>query len=107
MDKMPHMKSPCANCPFRKDSLRGWLGSKRIKLVLESKSFVCHKTTGRKKLERKQCAGHMLLKGEKNHYVLFSVLYEIDLELTGRHLVFDNEDDCIKHHGDDSYHVYD
>ena len=49
MDNLPYMKSPCADCPFRKDSLKGWLGADRMEEILGQESFVCHKTLDEKK----------------------------------------------------------
>lgn len=43
------MTKPCKNCPFRTDSLEGWLGNNRASeisnsLTVEDKTFPCHKT---------------------------------------------------------------
>lgn len=89
---IPCIKHPCKDCPFRKDTLKGWLGEARIAEILEQDTFVCHKATTR------QCAGHMLLKGSDNAFVRVAEAYKIDLGLTGRELIFDNEQDCINHH---------
>lgn len=55
MAKLPHIKKPCRDCPFRKDTLKGWLGEERIREIITADSFVCHKKTDM------QCAGHMLV----------------------------------------------
>jgi hypothetical protein len=60
MTSLPNVKKPCANCPFRKDSLKGWLGKERMTEILDADSFVCHKKTD------KQCAGHMLINDQAN-----------------------------------------
>lgn len=91
---IPIKKRPCNDCPFRKDSLPGWLGNKMEEHVL-SDSFVCHKTLSGKKL---QCAGHMLLTKNTNLIVRISLAMELDLGLSGRELVFENVQDCISHH---------
>lgn len=47
------MTKPCGgecNCPFRKDSLMGWLGKTRAEEIVrglyeEDSTFACHKTT--------------------------------------------------------------
>jgi hypothetical protein len=91
--KATHCKAPCANCPFRKDSLGGWLDNS-IDLILEQDSFVCHKH----RKNKKQCAGHMLLKGKDNAYVRLASCLEVDLQLQGRDLIFDTEKQCIEHH---------
>lgn len=40
-------KKPCKDCPFRKDSLGGWLGRSRAKDIIETLKndghFLCHK----------------------------------------------------------------
>lgn len=94
--KLPHMRKPCKDCPFRKDSKRGWLGRERMQEILGSESFVCHKDNS------KQCAGHMLIKGPWNIFVVMAQRLGIDLPLRGRKLVFDTEKDCLDHH-DDSF----
>ncbi len=63
--------------------------------ILEADTFVCHKNT------KLQCAGHMLIKGQANGFVRLAGRLNIDLPLSGRELVFDTEDDCIKHHNND------
>lgn len=90
--KLPHIKKPCANCPFKKDTLKGWLGAERMRGVLGAETFVCHKKTDM------QCAGHMLIKGEGNAFVLLAKRLGILLKLTGRDQVFDTEEACISHH---------
>lgn len=100
MSKLPYMKAPCANCPFRKDSLKGWLGAERMEEILDAQSFTCHKTGGGDKTDEdlRQCAGHMHLKAEENDFVLLAQIQRRDLALEGRDLLFDDEEDCIIHH---------
>lgn len=83
---------PCSNCPFRTDCLKGWLGAERIKEIIDSESFVCHKNTDL------QCAGHMLLNDDHNEFVSLARRLSINLKLHGKELIFDNKEDCIKHH---------
>ncbi len=90
--KLPRQKKPCANCPFRKDSIKGWLGEERMRSILNNNSFVCHKNTDL------QCAGHILILDNKNAFVKFAGRLNIDLNMQGRELVFDTAEDCIKHH---------
>lgn len=92
MSNLPHVKRPCRNCPFRKDTLKGWLGEQRMKEILEADSFVCHKKTD------KQCAGHMQINGSQNGFVRLAGQLGIELELSGRELVFENQQACIEHH---------
>lgn len=90
---LPNMKKPCSNCPFRKDSLKAWLGKDRMSEIIEQPSFTCHKTN-----KEMQCAGHMILLEERNQFYRLANRMNISLNLTGKELVFDNEEDCINHH---------
>jgi hypothetical protein len=90
--RLPNVKHPCKECPFRKDSLQGWLGEERMTQILDANSFVCHKRTDL------QCAGHMLIKGEENDFVRLASRLKLSTGLTGRELVFANKSDCIAHH---------
>lgn len=92
--KLPNVPRPCSNCPFRKDTLKGWLGSERATEICESESFTCHKTSK----PRLQCAGHMLLMKDNNAFFALAKALKIDLKLTGGELVFDSTQDFIKHH---------
>lgn len=96
--KLPNCKKPCSNCPFRKDSLKGWLGEKRIKEILEADTFVCHKTTKGTAKDRLQCAGHMLLVKEQNSFYRLAARMGIDLGLSGSELIFPDKESCIKRH---------
>lgn len=90
-ETLPNIKKPCRECPFRKDSLEGWLGESRVREIIRQPSFVCHKKTDH------QCAGHMLLV-EHNAFVQVANRLGYELTLTGRELVFDSTEDCIAHH---------
>lgn len=90
--KIPHVKQPCSNCPYRKDSKKGWLGKERMSDFLEGDNFLCHKNT------KLQCAGHMIIKGDRNVIVRTAAMLDIPITLEGQELVFDKEDDCIAHH---------
>ena len=98
MKNLPYCKTPCRQCPFRKDAPAGWLGEDRMKGILKEFSFVCHKTTQGETSERRQCAGHMIIKGMNNDFVRFAARLKIPIELRGHELVFDNEKDLIGHH---------
>jgi hypothetical protein len=89
---LPHVKKPCAQCPFRKDTLKGWLGAERMAEILHQGSFVCHKK------KHLQCAGHMLINQENNEFVRLAHRLGFSLELSGKELVFDSHDACITHH---------
>ncbi|SBW84500.1 hypothetical protein PVE_R2G0474 [Pseudomonas veronii 1YdBTEX2] len=92
MTKLPHIKKPCRDCPFRKDTLQGWLGKDRAIEILDAESFVCHKKTDM------QCAGHMLINGQNNAFVRVADRLRIPLYLTGREQVFETKAACIEHH---------
>lgn len=97
--KAPYMRKPCAECPYRKDSMKGWLGKYRAdELVNDTDSFTCHKTKDSDKQGLKQCAGHMLLLGNENAFVRILKAQGEKVNLKGRTLVFDNKQDFIDHH---------
>ena len=91
MVNLPHQKHPCKDCPYRKDSLKGWLQDS-IDGHITASSFVCHKKTDL------QCAGHMILNKSQNTYVALAKAIGVDLGLKGQELIFENRQDCIKHH---------
>lgn len=97
MAKLPHIIKPCRDCPFRKDTLKGWLGERRMREIVHADSFACHKTLG-DQATRMQCAGHMLVKGDSNTFVQLASRLDIPLELSGDELVFDTTGACIQHH---------
>lgn len=92
MPKLPNMNRPCRDCPFRKDSKKGWLGEPRMRGILATESFVCHKKNDH------QCAGHMLIRGNKNGFVRLAEQLDMTLNLAGAEQVFDSEAACIEHH---------
>lgn len=92
MSKLPHIKKPCRDCPFRKDTAQGWLGKERMIEILNSESFVCHKKTDM------QCAGHMLISGQENAFVRLADRLCMPLDLSGSEQVFESKADCIEHH---------
>jgi hypothetical protein len=94
MTSLPNVKRPCSNCPFKKDAVKGWLGQQRMTEILSNGGFVCHKKTD------KQCAGHMLIKGNENDFVNLAKRMGIELSLSGKELVFETQKECIEHHGD-------
>ena len=95
MMKLPHIKKPCPQCPFRKDARKGWIGADRMAEILAADSFVCHKKT------TMQCAGHMLINGDANGFVRLADRLDITLDLSGREQVFESRNACIEHHKND------
>lgn len=55
-------KRPCGQCPFRKDSIKGYLGGftleETLNVAKSESSFECHKT--RETPNTKECAGRLL-----------------------------------------------
>lgn len=89
--KLPHVSRPCRDCPFRKDSLEGWLGEQRAEQISASPRFTCHKKRDL------QCAGHMLIHGSANDFVRMANRLEIELDLSGQELVFESPQAFIEH----------
>ena len=89
---LPYVKTPCKDCPFRKDCLKGWLGKERMHQILSQSSFACHKD------KTLQCAGHMIIKNLSNKFVNLAYRLNIPLKLLGIKSIFENYDDCINHH---------
>jgi len=85
-----YMKSPCGQCPFRKDCLKGWLGEERAEQILYSESFTCHKNPLR------QCSGAMQL-GPFNTFAQIGLRLG-QVELKGADKLFESETEMINHH---------
>jgi hypothetical protein len=92
VNKLPHQKAPCRDCPYRRDSLAGWLGEARATELVRAKSFVCHKKP------HLQCAGHMLLNQHNNDFVALAQRLGYTLNLSGTALVFNTRAEFIAHH---------
>ncbi len=92
METLPNMKAPRQDCPFRKDTLKGWLGAKRMSEILAADSLVCHKKTD------KQCAGHMLINGQRNAFFRVATRLRLPLNLGGANKVFASTAACIGYH---------
>lgn len=107
---MKALLAPCANCPFRKDCRKGWLGESRMKeiitdTILGDGHFICHKTSDRKKKDQDLCAGRLILEGKINPYGNRSTRiaaalgmfpgYEV---LKNQDIIFDTADEAINHH---------
>lgn len=94
MEFIPYKRKACSNCPFRKDCPPGWLGAERMEEILESDSFVCHKTTEEGKT-RLQCAGFMIIQKDDSAFVRIAKATRTNLELTGKELIFGTREECI------------
>lgn len=59
-----NLKTPCDECPFRKNSFAGWLGNltpeQTYEYVLNEADFACHKTRHKKLNEMSRCKGAQL-----------------------------------------------
>ena len=90
---LPYAKAPCGNCPFRKSSLKGWLGEERAKEIAESDSFVCHKNTSL------QCAGHMVVCKNNNTFVqLAERMFKEEIPIKNKEVLFEDRESFIHHH---------
>lgn len=91
--KEQHTK-PCADCPFGRNSIPGWLGSYDaltwIRLVMDETLVDCHCTTNQ------QCAGTAIFRAN----VAKTCRHPMFLRLPkDSKLVFSNPQEFIKHHG--------
>lgn len=60
-----NLKKPCDECPFKKNSLKGWLGGETaestFEMVKHETDFACHKTRDKEKpSEMSRCRGFLL-----------------------------------------------
>lgn len=92
VETLSNMKAPRQDRPFRKDTLKGWLGAERMSEILAADSFVCHNKTD------KQYAGHMLINGQSNAFVRLAKRLRITLNLGGADKVLASTAACIEHH---------
>lgn len=112
------LKQPCADCPFRKDCIRGWLGQVRAEEITDAllaapgKTFACHKTTSfseegehEQHSDEQHCAGALLLVeavGFPNQMLqLAERLGARDpqrLDADAARLVFEDRESFIAHH---------
>jgi len=99
--KIPCVKTPCKDCPFRIDSIKGWLGKEKMEEILDTSSFVCHKNNNL------QCAGHMIINKEQNSFFALAKRLFIDLNLSGHKLIFSSRKECISHHKQQNIKNYD
>ncbi|AYQ57033.1 hypothetical protein MS2017_1343 [Bathymodiolus thermophilus thioautotrophic gill symbiont] len=96
MENTKYTRKVCGNCPFRKDSPKGWLGSDRMSEILNSEIFHCHKTTSAtlgKNKTNQICAGHLALSDRSFAKRIGYTAREADLKL-----LFKTQNNCIKHH---------
>ena len=116
-----NLKRPCNNCPFRRDTLKGWLGRSRAQgliddMINDHRSFSCHKTTvpgeeddpetaGTRVYGDKteECAGGMILlhkTQQPNMAMRLGYVYKMfdGNELKDQHLVFDTPEEFVDHH---------
>lgn len=112
------LKRPCKTCPFRTDSLKGWLGKGRAKEILEGitakdQTFTCHYTTEFHEetgeviphSNDQHCAGAMILLEKYNRpnqlMRIFERLGAYDKDALAMDApVFDTYEEFVKHHSD-------
>jgi hypothetical protein len=113
MDNIPffRLKKPCSNCPFRKDTSKGWLGKRRAKQISEDikdLSFSCHKTTYNDKVKEAFCVGAIILSGKESYMGNKSIrigailgVFDPD-SIKGHDKIFDSYIEFINHHKRDN-----
>jgi hypothetical protein len=105
------LRRPCANCPFREDCLRGWLGRERAGEIADTlrddRTFACHKTTraGGSSGPEQHCAGALIVLEREGMIPQLARIagrlgfYDPDA-LDPDAPVFDSLDDFVEHHAD-------
>ncbi len=115
-----NLKSPCKTCPFRKDSMFGWLGEDRATEIIDCiaggshGSFTCHNTNefgeddegfgiAIETDKSEHCAGALILlhkTGRTNFAMRFGYMLKIfnGDDLKNQDSVFDRLEDFIRHH---------
>lgn len=100
-----NLKNPCAECPFKKTSFKGWLGGLTAQetndAVLNEADFACHMTRKKQNAQMSRCKGSQLFlihhcKSPKFNMPLKKALDQTkkELHIMGNYLGFD----FIKHH---------
>lgn len=89
---------PCPDCPFKKDTLKGWLGFNRADEIANCDSFICHKTGETGKGKRKQCAGFMILKQQESTFYRMLNHASRQYLLEEKDSIFPSKEDFINHH---------
>lgn len=103
------LKSPCSNCPFRKD-INPYLNKARVRdleksLISKQESFVCHKTSHKlgapKDKDENHCAGALIVMEKENKpNQMMRIAERLGLynrhELKNKELVFDSFKEMIK-----------
>ena len=110
-----NLKRPCNECPFRKDTMFGWLGKRKATEIIDCiagsdhGSFSCHKTndfteSGVKETETTEhCAGALILLHKLGSPNMAMRLGYLARKFNGKNLldqdqVFDRSEDFIRHH---------
>ena len=91
MIDLPYQKSPCSNCPFKKDTLQGWLGEDRATEIAKSDRFVCHKRNDL------QCAGHMVVIPD-NLFIGMAKLFRFEINILNQDKLFSTPEEFIENH---------
>lgn len=109
---MACLHAPCKDCPFKKDTTKGWLGKERTQSLVEGfvkdeDHFLCHKTTHNKAKNTAVCAGWLNVMEKANLYTRpIQILERLGLyqrkQLKGKDVTFDSLTDFINHHDFDN-----
>lgn len=110
----PFVMSPCKMCPFKKDTMEGWLGKERAEEIIHSiykmgDGFTCHNTNDFSgedvavTIDSKGCAGAaILLDKVGQHNAAMQIAYRLGYfkieDVRGRELIFETTQEFIDHH---------
>ena len=101
-----NIKNPCSECPFRKDSAKGWLGGETAKSTLDyafnEADFACHKTRHKAIDKMSRCRGFLLFmrkmaKSPRYNKPLAECLNAIDFNMATKSNIL-SVPDFLKHH---------
>lgn len=102
-----NLKEPCNECPFRKNSIPGWLGGVSVKdtyqgVMHDEENFACHLTRHRPEEEMSRCRGSLLFlrvncKSPRYNQPLIKAIDEIPLK-TVKNCNILNGREFVEHH---------
>lgn len=90
--KRTHCSEPCPSCPYRTDADKKAYTREEIAFENSQVSMGCRRE------QNAECAGHMLMNGNKNFYVRILQRIEPDYELSGRELIFKDAKSLLAHY---------
>lgn len=83
------LKKPCVECPFRKNSLPGWLGGYTADETYHSitsaeEDFACHLTRNKRLKDMSRCKGSMLFLKKSGKMPKYNTQLAADLRAMGK-----------------------